>query len=90
MIATVLKMTLMEAENDRKINENDDDMLLERINRGPVQGGPRRTSVFPEGKVRIPVAGAHFLHFDVKVCVHSWTASECDIAHAPSCDLSFP
>ena len=39
-----------EAENDRKINENDDDMLLERITRAPVQGGPRRSSVFPLGK----------------------------------------
>ena len=36
-----------EAENDRKINENDDGMLLERITRAPGQGGPRRTSVFP-------------------------------------------
>ena len=29
-----------EAENDRKIDENDDGMLLERITRGPVQGPP--------------------------------------------------
>ena len=35
-----------EAENDRKIDENDDGMLLEPITRGPVQGGPRRSSVF--------------------------------------------
>ena len=39
-----------EAENDRKINENDDDMLLERITRAPGQGDPRRTSVFPREK----------------------------------------
>ena len=32
---------------DRKMNENDDGMLLERITRGPGQGGPRRSSVFP-------------------------------------------
>ena len=31
---------------DRKIDENDDGMLLERITRGPGQGGPRRSSVF--------------------------------------------
>ena len=36
-----------ETEIDRKIDENDDGMLLEHITRGPVQGGPRRTSVFP-------------------------------------------
>ena len=36
-----------EAENDRKIDENDDGMLLERITRAPGQGGPRRTSVSP-------------------------------------------
>ena len=48
------------------------------------------TSCFPFGKVMILVTGAHFLHFDVKVCVHSWTASECDIAHGPSCNISFP
>ena len=36
-----------ETEIDRKIDENDDGMLLERITRGPVQGGPRRSSVFP-------------------------------------------
>ena len=36
-----------ETEIDRKIDENDDGMLLERITRGPGQGGPRRSSVFP-------------------------------------------
>ena len=36
-----------ETGNDSKINENDDDMLLERITRAPGQGDPRRTSVFP-------------------------------------------
>ena len=36
-----------ETEIDRKIDENDDGMLLERITRAPVQGGPRRSSVFP-------------------------------------------
>ena len=36
-----------EAENDRKIDENDDGMLLEPITRAPGQGDPRRTSVFP-------------------------------------------
>ena len=36
-----------ETEIDRKIDENDDGMLLERITRAPGQGDPRRTSVFP-------------------------------------------
>ena len=35
---------------DRKMNENDDGMLLERITRAPGQGGPRRSSVFPKEK----------------------------------------
>ena len=39
--------SLLETENESRINENDDDMLLERITRGPVQEGPRRSSVFP-------------------------------------------
>ena len=39
-----------ETEIDSKIDENDDGMLLERITRGPVQGGPRRSSVFPKEK----------------------------------------
>ena len=36
-----------ETEIDRKMEENDDGMLLERITRAPGQGDPRRTSVFP-------------------------------------------
>ena len=39
-----------EAENDSKIEENDDDMLLERINRAPGQGGPRRSSLVSREK----------------------------------------
>ena len=36
-----------ETEIDRKMEENDDGMLLERVTRAPGQGGPRRSSVFP-------------------------------------------
>ena len=39
-----------ETEIDRKIDENDDGMLLERITRAPGQGDPRRTSVFQKEK----------------------------------------
>ena len=38
--ATVLKMALMDRKIDRKIDENDDGMLLERITRGPGQVSP--------------------------------------------------
>ena len=37
VIVTVLKNGTDEAEDDRKINENDDDVLLEPITRVPVQ-----------------------------------------------------
>ena len=61
-----------EAEHDPKINENDDDMVLAPITRAASQSGHPRRLGFPAGKVRIPVAGAHCLDFDVKICVHSW------------------
>ena len=40
------KNSIDEAENDSKINGNDDDTLLEPITRAPGQDGRRRSSVF--------------------------------------------
>ena len=40
------KNDMDEAEYDRKIDENDDDMLLEPIKRAASQTAPRVTSVF--------------------------------------------
>ena len=71
-------------ENDRGVGKNDDDMPVYRFKWITGNLGS------PSGKVGIIVTGANFLDLDVKICVHSWTASECDLPDGSSGNLSLP